>query len=393
MTFNPKEHISYFAKTNFRRDGKIFGIKQSDRVYHTLILGKTGTGKSNLLQTLIYQDIINNRGLCIFDLHNDLIASVRRYLPYRRFKDIVYLDIPNPNMPYLYNPLKRVSYEKRSLVASGILESFKKMFSASWGNRIEHILRYIILTLLDQSKSNFGDISKIIHNQAFRNECMKNIVNENVKAFWEREFPKYTKTDLIPILNKMGAFLSYPAIKRLLIENKQEISLREIMDNNKILLINLNKGSLGNDVSNILGSLLLTSITNAGFSRVDMSEHKRKQKVFHLFLDEFQNYTNTSIVNLLAEIRKYSITLTMATQYLSALGAEIRDAVLGNVGTQIIFRLGQQDAKFYEREFTPIFKSIDIASMANYDIYLKMMIDGSPSVPFSATSIEYQNYF
>ena len=393
MYFNPKEHISYFAKTNFRTDGKIFGIKQFDRAFHLLILGKTGSGKSNLLRTLIYQDVIQNRGLCVFDLHADLIPDLQNYLPYRRLKDIVYLDIPNPKMPYRYNPLKRVSVEKRGLVASGILETFKKIFFSSWGNRIEHILRHLFLTLLDQPNSNFGDITKIIHDQDFRNECINNVINKDVKSFWINEFPKYTKADIVPILNKMGAFLSYPAVKRLLIENKEEISLREIMDNNKILLVNVNKGVLGSDVSSIIAGLLLTSLTNAGFSRVDMPEEKRKEKIFHVFLDEFQSYTNKSIVNLLSEIRKYFITLTLSTQYLSALNNEIRDAVLGNVGTQIIFRLSQQDAKYYEREFTPIFRSDDITSMANYDIYLKLMIDGSPSVPFSATTIKRSDYF
>lgn len=295
-------------------------------------------------------------------------------------------------MPYLYNPLKKVSIEKRGLVASGILETFKKIFSASWGNRLEHILRYILLTLLDQENSNFGDITKIIHNHNFRNKCIENITNKDVKVFWFNEFPKYTKADLIPILNKMGAFLSYPAIRRLLIENKQEISLREIMDNNKILLVNINKGSLGSDVSSIVGSLLLTSITNAGFSRVDIPEYKRKEKVFHLYLDEFQNYTNKSIITMLSEIRKYSITLTMATQYLSALDRDIKDSLLGNVGTQITFRLGQ-DAKYFEKEFTPVFKTEDITNMSNYDIYLKLMIDGNPSQPFSATTIKYADYF
>lgn len=279
------------------------------------------------------------------------------------------------------------------MVASGILETFKKLFSASWGNRLEHILRYIILTLLDQPKSDFGDIPKIIHDIHFRNTCISNIINNDVKAFWMNEFPKYTKSDLIPILNKMGAFLSYPAIRRLLIDNTEEISLRQIMDSGKILLININKGSLGSDISNTLGSLLLTSITNAGFSRSDMPEAERKKKVFHIFLDEFQNYTNKSIVTLLSEIRKYSLTLTMATQYLSALDRDIKEAVLGNVGTQIIFRLGQQDAKYFEREFTPIFTSKDITSMASYEIYLKMMIDSRPSKPFSANTIRYTDYF
>lgn len=398
MYFKPNPNISYFAKTNFRKGGKVFGIKQSDRAFHKLILGKTGTGKSNLLNSLIFQDVISfeRRGCCVFDVHADLIPKILNYLPHHRYQDLVYLDIPNPQMPFRYNPLKRVSKEKRGLVTGGILETFKTMFASSWGHKIEHILRYLILTLLEQKNSDFGDIPRIINDEDFRNRCIKNLQEEDkqLRSFWLNEFPKYSiKTDILPILNKVGAFLSYPAVRRLLIDNKQEISLRQIMDNNKILLINVNKGNLGTDTSDIISSLLLNSLTNAGFSRVDMPEHKRKEKVFHIFLDEFQSYTNKSIISLLSEIRKYFITLTLSTQYLSSLNNDIRDSVLGNVGTQIIFRLSQQDAKYFEREFTPIFKSDDITSLANHEIYLSMMIDGKPSVPFSATTILHSDYF
>lgn len=393
MKSYPKKEISYFAKTNFRNDRKVFGIKQSDR-FSTLIIGKSGTGKSNLLRTLIHQDILHNRGLCVFDLHNDLIPEILNNLPHHRMQDVVYLDIPNPQMRYRYNPLKKVSKEKQGLVASGIIETFKKMYASSWGSRLEYLLLNIILTLLKTQNTTFADIPRMINDVAFRNTCVKNISdNKILYDFWTKEFPKYSKSDVLPILSKVNALLSYPAVKRFLIDNKDEISLREIMDNKKILLINVNKGSLGSEVASIISSLLLTSITNAGFSRVDMPEHERHEKVFHIYCDEYAQYANKSSVNMMSELRKYGITKTMAIQYLSSFSNDIRDAVLGNVQTQIIFRLSQQDAKYYEREFKPIFTSNDITSLANYEIYLSMMIDGTPSKPFSATTIRYSDYF
>ncbi len=390
MNWNYKNrYISYFAKTNFREEGHLFGIYQKDRLLHTYILGKTGVGKTNLLTTLILQDIIHGRAVCVFDVHGDLISTILTHIPQSRQQDLIYLDIPNPNMGYRYNPLKRVSYEKRSLVASGILDTFKKLWKGAWGVKLEHILRYILLTLLDQEKANFIDIIRIIHDLNFREECIKNIVNEDVKRFWNKEFEKYTKTDIIPILNKVGAFLVHPAIKRFLIQNENEISLRHAMDTNKIVLVNLNKGSLGIDTSHIIGSLLLNSIMNASFSRIDTKEEKRKPVA--VFLDEFQNYTTESIASMLSELRKFKVLLVMAHQYLHQLDVDIRNAVLGNVGTIISFRVGQADAKYLEQVFTPEFEAADFTNMENYDIYLKLMINGKPSKGFSATCIHYKS--
>lgn len=385
---NTKE-ISYFAKTNFREDGKLFGIYQKDRLLHTYILGKTGVGKTNLLTTLILQDILHGRAFCVFDVHGDLIATLLSHIPQARLQDLMYLDIPNPKMKYRYNPLKRVSYEKRSLVASGILDTFKKLWKGAWGVKLEHILRYILLTLLDQEKANFTDIPRIIHDLSYRESCIENIINEDVKNFWKHEFDKYTKNDIIPILNKVGAFLVHPAIKRFLILNEKEISLRQAMDNNKIVLVNLNKGNLGIDTSHIVGSLLLNSIMNASFSRVDTKEEERKP--FAVFLDEFQNYTTESIASMLSELRKFKVSLVMANQYLHQLDTDIRNAVLGNVGTIISFRTGQADAKYLEHFFTPEFMASDFTNMENYDIYLKLMIQGKPSKGFSATCIHYKS--
>lgn len=387
----PKKDISYFAKTNFRSDGIIFGLQQNAMRFHTAIFGKTGTGKSNLTRNLCYQDAIHNRGFCVFDIHNDLIPNILEFLPPHRLKDVIHLDIPSDTLQYRYNPLKRVSQNKRSLVASGVLETFKTIYRASWGNRLEYVLRFTLLTLLDQKNSTFADIPKLLNDSSFRNRCIKNVVSEDVKSFWQHEYPKYSKADLTSVLNKVMSFLAHPSIKKLLVENPIDISFRSIMDSNKILLINVNKGQLGREVSHMISSLLITSIMNAGFSRSNTPESQRN--IFHIYLDEFQTYTSKSIINLLSEIRKYSITLTMATQYITALDSEIRNALLGNVGNIIVFRVSHSCAKYFEKEMYPVFKADDFVSLANHYIYLRMVIDNKVCKPFSATTIKYFDYF
>ncbi len=391
---NPE--ITYFAKTNFRDQRVLFGIKQPDRAYHTYIIGKTGAGKTNLLKTKILQDIHFNRGFCLFDIHGDLIEEIQHRLPQGRKGDVVFLNVPDQNLSIGYNPLKRVSYEKRSLVASSILETFERLSSSkSWGAKLSHILRFILLTLLDQKHANFSDILRIIRDKEYRKECVKNIVNEDVKEFWTKEFYQYTKFDLVPIYNKIGGFLAHPAIRRLLVENKDSMSLRKIMDGKKILLINLSKGAIGSDSAYLLGSLMLSSITSASFSRIDTLENERVP--FHIYLDEFQNYVNPSLVNMLSELRKFKVTLTLAHQYLDQLDIDIKNAVLGNVGTLISFRLGARDAQYMMKElfkeYQPIYSIGDYVNLPNYEIYLKLMIDGKPSKPFSATTIRYEDYF
>jgi len=381
------KEISYFAYTNFRREGKLFGLWQRDRFLHTYILGKTGTGKTNLLTSLIIQDIIHNRGICVFDVHGDLTQTLLPIIPKHRKDDLIHLDIGNPDLTYRYNPLRHVSPKYRSLVASSLLESFHKLWKGAWGVKLEHILRYIILTLLDQPRVTIADIHRIIHDTQFQRECLKNITNPSVIRFWEDEFQKYTKNDLVPILNKVGAFMAHPAIRQFMIDNPKELSLRKCMDQGNIVVISISKGVLGSDVSNIIGSILLGAIMNASFSRIDTKMQRRKP--FHLFLDEFQNYTTASIINMLSEIRKWKISLTLAHQYLNQLDTDIRNAVLGNIGTLICFRLGQIDARYMAQEFYPIFEASDFVNLENYDIYLKLMIQGKPSKAFSASTVQF----
>lgn len=384
--WNPE--ISYFAKTNFRNDGKVFGVFQKDRLMHTYILGKTGAGKTNLLTTLILQDILHGRGCAVFDVHGDLLNNVLNNIPGDRVEDVIHLDISNPFLVYRYNPLRKVSEEKKSLVVGGLLDAFHKLWRSAWGVKLEHILRYILLTLLSIPKSDLSDITRIIHDSTFRQQCIAKVDNEEILRFWHNEFPKYTKNDIIPILNKVGAFLAHPSIKRFFITNQKDISLRYCIDQSKILLIDISKGRIGVDASHLIGSILITSFANASFTRIDTEENKRVP--FHIFLDEFQNYTSPSISGILSELRKFKISLTLANQYLYQLDTDIKNAVLGNVGTIIAFRTGQQDAKYLAQEFHPIFQTSDFTSLENYDIYLKLMISGKPSRPFSATTIPYQ---
>lgn len=380
--------ITYFAKTDFRNEGKVFGIWQKDRLLHTYLVGKTGTGKSTMIKTMFMQDVLAGRGACILDPHSDLVESIFKSIPAHRKNDVIYFDIPNPDLTLRYNPFKRVSYEKRSLVASSILDVFKKLWSDAWGVKLEHILRYSILTLLDQPSATLADIPKLLLDKGFRRSCIEHVENPSVKLFWDREFPFYTRFDLLPVLNKFGGMLAHSVIKRVLIENTDEVYLRKAMDERKIILVNLSKGHVGEDVAHLLGALFISSINSAAFSRVDTDEDKRAP--FMVYMDEFHNFTTQSLMGMFSELRKFKVGLILANQYLHQMDDDIRRAILGNAGTLISFRVGTEDAQILSREMYPAFKVEDFINLPNYSIFLKLMIGGVPSKPFSAISIVHQ---
>ncbi len=383
-----KASLSYFGKTNFRNTNTSFGILQKDRLHHFYVLGKTGTGKTTLLHTKILQDILYSRGLCLIDIHGDLIQKVKTQVPKSK---LIYLDATDTNMSFGYNPLRKVSKEKQALVVSSILETFQRVWGKqAWGIKLAHILRNILLTLLVQADSNFSDITKILHDMDFRARCLAHVQNKHILDFWNKEFPSYSKNDLLPIYNKIGGLLLYPSLKRILIDNKRQISLRRIMDEGKVLLVNVSKGSIGKEPAYILASLLVTALSSASFSRIDTPEERRRP--FFLYFDEFQNYTNLSLIEMLSELRKFKIGVIMAHQYLNQLEPAIRDAVLGNVGSIVSFRLSYQDAKLMEKEFHPIFCSDDFINLQNQEFYIKMMIQGAPSRAFSARGIHQSKF-
>jgi type IV secretory pathway TraG/TraD family ATPase VirD4 len=382
------KEITYFGRIGYRGDRRMFGIKQADRLMHTYMIGKTGTGKSTCIETMIFQDIQSGRGCCLLDPHGDLVEKVVKAIPESRINDLIYFNFPDPKLSLKYNPFKRVTREKRSLVASGILEVFSKLWDSAWGVKLEHILRYAILTLLDQPKATVADIVEILLNKDFRKEAVRNIESEPVRKFWRREFIEYHKYDLLPVMNKIGGMLVHPVIRRALIENKEEVSLRKAMDSQKIVLVNLSKGHLGADVANMLGALLITSIASAAFSRVDTAEEKRVP--FMVYIDEFHNFTTLSLVNMFSELRKFKVGMILAHQYMHQLDENIKQAVIGNVGTLISFRIGTQDGMLMAKEMFPEFDIEDFINLHNYKIYLKLMIDGKPSKPFSASTIHME---
>ncbi|MBS1683203.1 MAG: type IV secretion system DNA-binding domain-containing protein [Bacteroidetes bacterium] len=383
--------ITYFAKLNYRNWGTPFGIRQEDRLMHTYIIGKTGTGKSTLIRTMIMQDIQAGRGVCLLDPHGDLVQSVHDSISVERKKDVLYFNVPDRTLTLKYNPFKKVSYEKRSLVASGILDVFKKLWADAWGVKLEHILRHAILTLLDQPQATIADIPKLLLDRSYRYEAIKAVKNESVKSFWQKEFGNYNRYDLLPVLNKIGGMLAHPVIKRVLIENSDEVSLRKAMDEKKIILVNLAKGHIGEDAAHILGALFISSISAAAFSRVDTQEDSRVP--YMVYMDEFHNFTTLSLVNMFSELRKFKVGMTLAHQYFFQLDDEIRRAILGNAGTIIAFRVGTEDSLFLSKEMFPEFGIEDFINLPNYYIYLKLMINGAPSRPFSGISVQHKELF
>lgn len=384
-----QHNLSYFARTNARASSNLFGIKQADRLSHIYIIGKTGTGKSTLIETLILQDIAGGRGCALLDPHGDLVERIAASIPMERQADTIYFNVPDPVLPYGYNPFITVSTGLRPLVASGLMDVFKKLWTDSWGPRMEHILRNALLALLDQPSATMPDILSLLTSKSFRERAIGNIENTQVRAFWQTEFPKYSfklqADGISPIQNKVGAFLADPKLRRILTRQDGQIRLRQIMDEGKVLLINLAHGKIGADSAALLGGLLVTSIGSAAFSRAYLPGDARRP--FYLFVDEFQIFTTLAFANMLAELRKYAVGAVLAHQFQQQVPPDIRHAVLGNAGTLIAFRLGAHDAALMAREFEPVFSAEDLLMLPNHDIYLKLMIDGAPSVPFSATTL------
>ncbi|MBK8464942.1 MAG: type IV secretion system DNA-binding domain-containing protein [Chloracidobacterium sp.] len=385
----PSSAITVLAQTNFRNHLKTFGIKQADRRAHMYLIGKTGTGKTTLLETLMLSDLQSECGFALLDPHGDLVKKLKAQIPENRIDDLIDFDLTNDDQPFGFNPLANVSVDKRPLACSGLIQVFKHLWSDSWGPRLEYILRNSLLTLLDYPNANLADILKLLSDRTFRQKVVPFIQSEQVRDFWTKEFDHYPERFRVeaisPIQNKVGAFLTHPLLQKVLTNPEKPLNLRKAMDEGKILLVNLSKGSIGEDASNLLGSLLISRFDLAALSRANIPESERRD--FTLYLDEFHNFTTQSLMFMLSELRKYGLSLVLAHQYLTQLEPNIRDAILGNVGTIIVFRIGANDAEFLEPEFTPEFRTSDFTNLPNYHIYLKLMIDGKISRPFSAVTL------
>lgn len=380
--------ISYFAATNGRNEIR-FGIKDADRLSHMYVIGKTGTGKTSLLQILALQDLTRGHGVCVIDPHGDLAEDIVENLPEHRKSDLIYFDAADINQPYGYNPLRKVRTDKVPLAVSGLMEALKKLFDDAWGVRMEHILRNTLYALIEYGDAALPDILRMYSDSSFRSKVVGKISNQQVREFWEHEYkdynPRYRQEMIAPIQNKVGAFLADPRLHRIFTSAPIDLRFRHIMDTGKVLIVNLAKGRLGDDSAGLLGALLVTTLNLAAFSRGEVPEDARRQ--FHVFLDEFQNFTTLSVANSVTELRKYRIGFVLANQHLHQLDPDVRHAVLGNAGTLIVFRTGPDDAQVLAREFEPTFDREDLVNLPNRGMYLRLMIDGSPSKPFSATSL------
>jgi type IV secretory pathway TraG/TraD family ATPase VirD4 len=381
--------VTFFAETNHRGGKKRFGIKKKDRRYHMYAIGKTGMGKSTLLLNLIQQDMENGEGLALLDPHGDLAEKVLALMPEERKKDLVYLDVTKKDSSLIFNPLEISDMDKASLVVSSLMSVLKKIWEDSWGPRMEYILRNGLTTLSEFPKATLLDLQRLFNDRKYRAVILERVRNEQIKSFWEKEFNSYTprmqQEAISPIQNKIGQFLNNPVIKNIVGGRQSSFDLREIMDNGKIFLVNLSKGKIGEDSSSLLGALLVTKIALAALSRQNIPEGKRRD--FYLYVDEFQSFTTSGFVDILSEARKYRLSLILVNQYLHQVDEHIRRAILGNVGTLISFRVGTEDAKMLGEEFYPIFRQSDLVNLPAYGIYLKLMIDGNTSKPFSADTI------
>jgi len=384
------DHVTRVGRTNFRNSEVLFGIEQPDRLFHMHIIGKTGTGKSTLLETLIRQDIVAGDGLALIDPHGDLVERIADSIPDFRRRDVVYLNAPDAAQPYGYNPLRHVRADKIALAASGLLDAFKKIWGDAWGVRMEHILRNALFALLEYGEATLADILRLMSDTSFRKKVADRLKNEPVRNFWLNEFSRYSyvyqRDGIAPIQNKVGAFLADPLLNRILTSPKIDLRIRRTMDEGGVLLVNLAKGKIGEDSASLLGALLVSTIGLAAFSRADVAERERRD--FVLYIDEFQNFTTLGLANMASELRKYGVGLVLAHQHLHQLEPDIRHAILGNVGTLISFRVGAEDAPYLAKEFQPKFDVEDLINLPNYHIYLKLMIDGTPSQPFSAVTLD-----
>ena len=398
IAFDP-EKITFFAKTDARGALVPFGIKAKDRQRHMYVIGKTGMGKSTLLENMAAQDIMNGEGMAFIDPHGSAVETLLEYIPEHRINDVVYFAPFDMDNPISFNVMEDVGEDKRHLVVSGLMSTFKKIWVDAWSARMEYILTNALLALIEYPDTTLLSVSRMLADKAYRDKVVDYCKDPAVKAYWTDEFAKYTErftADALPaIQNKIGQFTGNPLIRNIIGQPHSSFDIRTMMDEKKILLINLSKGLIGETNANLLGSMLTTRIYLAAMSRADLPVAVMKTMPnFYFYVDEFQSFANATFANILSEARKYHLNLIIAHQYVDQMEEDVRSAVFGNVGTTIAFRVGPFDAEVLETVFSPQFLAVDLVNLGFAQIYLSLMIDGIGSQPFSAITLpplELQN--
>jgi len=386
------DHITYFAETDARNKRVKFGIKAEDRLRHIYSIGKTGMGKSTMLENMAIQDIQNGEGMAFLDPHGKTADLLLGYIPENRVKDVIYFAPFDTEFPISFNVMEDVGPDKRHLVVSGLMSAFEKIWVDAWSARMAYILQNTLAALLEYPGATMLGINRMLSDKVYRQKVVDNISDPTVKSFWVDEFAKYTDRyaqEATPaIQNKVGQFTSNPLIRNIIGQPKSSFDIRKIMDEKKILIVNLSKGLVGENNANLLGSMIVTKIYLAAMSRADVDPKElKKLPNFYLYVDEFQSFANKSFADILSEARKYKLGLNITHQYIEQMAEEVRAAVFGNVGTMIAFRVGSFDAEVLEKEFAPVFTMEDLVNLGLYQIYLKLMIDQVASQPFSATTL------
>jgi energy-coupling factor transporter ATP-binding protein EcfA2 len=381
--------ITPIGITNFRNDRIPFGIKDIDRLNHIYVIGKTGTGKSTLLLNMAISDIQRGNGICLIDPHGDIAEEILDYVPEVRIGDVIYFNPADETHVIAFNPLQDIPQGQEHLVVAGLLATFKKIWMDSWGPRLEYILRFILLTLCSYPNATLLDIQPLLTSYEFRKRVLSYCTDQYLLSFWYNEFDKYTpqlKAEAIsPILNKTGLFVAITNLRNIIGQATNGFNIDAVMDQKKILICNLSKGKLGEDATTVLGSMLVNAIQLAALNRASQEEHTRKP--FYLYVDEMHSFVSLSFADILAEARKYKLSLFLAHQYIEQIHEKIRYAIFGNVGTMIIFRVGADDARQLVQEIHPPFTEEDLVNLPKYSMYLKLMIDGATSKAFSAETI------
>ncbi len=382
--------VSVFGVTNYHNNFVRFGVRLEDRRRHLYVVGKSGSGKSKLLELLIHEDMEKGRGVAVLDPHGDLVDCVLRYVPKHRVNDVVLFDPSDTENPIAFNPLEKVEEAYRMQLTIGFLDIFKKLFGDNWTYRLEHVLRYTTLALLDSPNTTVLSILKMLNDKNYRQKIVARIQDNVVKSFWVSEFAawseKFDAEAITPLLNKVGQFVATNMIRNIIGQTVTRFNIREIIDNRKILLMKVSKGLLGEENSSLLGSMIITKMYQAAMSRADVPEEQRKD--FYFYVDEFQNFATDTFYEILSEARKYHLNLTIAHQYMGQLSSRIRQTVFGNVGSLISFRVGAEDAGVLEKEYEPIFKERDIINLGVREFYVKMSVKGEIREAFSGRTVD-----
>ncbi|TSC80469.1 MAG: hypothetical protein G01um101425_123 [Candidatus Peregrinibacteria bacterium Gr01-1014_25] len=385
-----EKDVSGFGVTNYHNNFVPFGIRRADRRRHLYAVGKSGSGKSKLLELLINDDLRNGEGIAVLDPHGDLIDAILRYIPEHRINDVVLLDPADTDFPIAFNPLEKVDDAYKMQVTIGFLQIFKKLFGDNWTYRLEHVLRYTTLALLDSPNTTVLSILKMLTDKNYRQKIVARIQDSVVKSFWVSEFAawseKFDAEAITPLLNKVGQFVATNMIRNMIGQPVTKFSIREIMDQKKILLMKVSKGLLGEENSSLIGSMFITKLYQAAMSRADTPEDQRTD--FYLYVDEFQNFATDTFAEILSEARKYRLNLTIAHQYMGQLNDVVRKTVFGNVGSMISFRVGAEDAKILAEEYNPVFKERDIINLGVRELYCKMSVNGELREAFSGRTLD-----